>query len=101
MAVVVVFTSVRTQTHRDEYASMAAEMEQRVAGYPGFQRMESVRDPSTGRGVTVAWFEDHEAVRAWRVDAEHAEAQRRGKQDFYQHYTVTVADVVREYEGPR
>ena len=101
MAVVVVFTSRRTLTHAEEYAAMAAEMERRVADHPGFVRMSSVRDPATGHGITVAWFEDDAAVRAWRADDEHARAQHRGMTDFYDHYTVTVAEVLREYEGPR
>jgi heme-degrading monooxygenase HmoA len=99
MTVAVVFTSRRTPTHDDEYGPMSARMVALVQEQPGFIRMSSVRDPESREGITVAWFEDEESVRAWRAHPDHQEAQRRGIADFYEHYEVTVATVVREYGG--
>ena len=101
MTVAVVFTSRRTPTHDEEYAAMAARMDALVRDQPGFIRMSSVRDPQTREGITVAWFEDDESVRAWKAHVEHAEAQRRGVADFYEEYQVTVATVDREYRWMR
>ena len=97
MTVAVVFTSRRTATHDEEYAAMAARMDELVRDQPGFLRMSSVRDPRTREGITVAWFADEESVRAWKSHVEHLEAQRRGVADFYEEYQVTVATVDREY----
>ena len=97
MTVTVVFTSRRTATHDDEYAAMAARMDELVRDQPGFLRMTSVRDPRTREGITVAWFADEESVRAWKSHVEHLEAQRRGVAEFYEEYQVTVATVDREY----
>ena len=97
MSVVVVFTSRRTVEHDDEYHEMAARMEELVALQPGFQRVMSVRDPISRRGITVAYFEDDAAVLAWKAHPEHAQAQRRGIAAFYDDYEVTVADVRRQY----
>ena len=101
MTVAVVFTSRRTPTHGEEYARMAADMEALVRGQPGFVRMTSVRDPDSREGITVAWFRDEDAVRQWREQAEHLLAQRRGREDFYEQYEVTVATVEREYRWHR
>lgn len=97
MTVAVVFTSRRTLTQDEDYAAMAERMNALVRDQPGFIRMTSVRDPRTREGITVAWFEDHESVRAWKSHVEHVEAQRRGVADFYEEYRVTVATVDREY----
>lgn len=97
MTVAVIFTSRRTPDHDEEYAEMAARMDQLVREQPGFISITSVRDPLTRQGVTVGYFVDEEAVRAWREHPEHAEAQRQGIADFYEEYHVTVANVAREY----
>ena len=101
MTVAVVFTSRRTPDHGEEYARMAARMEELVREQPGFLRMTSVRDPGSREGITVAWFTDEEAVAAWRVQVEHAQARERGRAAFYEEYEVTVATVDREYRWQR
>jgi heme-degrading monooxygenase HmoA len=95
--IAVVFVSRRALTHDDEYADMAQRMEELVHDQPGFVDMVSVRDPLTRQGITVAYFEDEESVAAWKAQAEHVEAQRRGVADFYESYDVTVAQIVRQY----
>ncbi len=97
MTVAVIFTSRRTLDHEEEYSVMAARMDELVREQPGFVSITSVRDPRTREGITVACFIDEDAVRAWRQQPEHAEAQRRGIADFYEEYHVTVANVAREY----
>lgn len=97
MTVAVIFTSRRTLDHEDEYAALAIRMEELVRQQPGFLDMVSVRDPQTRVGVTVAYFEDEVAVRAWKAHPEHADAQRRGIADLYEEYHVTVAEVRRDY----
>lgn len=97
MTVAVIFTSRRTVDHEEEYARMAARMDELVREQPGFISITSVRDPRTREGITVGHFTDEDAVRAWREHPEHAEAQRRGVADFYEEYRVTVTTVDREY----
>jgi len=53
-----------------------------------------VRD---GVGITVSYWRDEESARAWKRVAEHVEAQRRGRAQWYVAYRVRVAEVVREY----
>lgn len=98
MAVVVVFASRRTEQHDHEYGEMSARMADLAREQPGFISMTSVRHPETREGMTVAYFADDDAVRAWKANVEHQEAQRRGIADFYEAYRVTVATVVRDYE---
>ena len=53
MTVAVIFTSRRTADHDEEYAVMAARMDELVREQPGFISITSVRDPLTREGVTV------------------------------------------------
>ena len=100
-SVAVIFTSRRTMTHADDYAAMAARMDELVRQQPGFIDSISTRDPQTRIGITVAYFIDDSAARAWKQDAEHLIAQRRGATDFYEWYAVTVATVTRAHRWNR
>ena len=93
----VVFTSRRTTTHAEDYAAMAARMDELVRQQPGFIDSISTRDPQTRIGITVAYFMDDESARSWKQHAEHLVAQQRGARDFYEWYAVTVATVTRAY----
>jgi heme-degrading monooxygenase HmoA len=98
--IAVVFVSHRTSEHDDDYAEMADRMEHLAREQPGFVDIVSVRDPVSRIGITVAYFEDEASVLAWKRHPEHREAQRRGVADFYEQYSVTVAEVQRHYAFP-
>jgi heme-degrading monooxygenase HmoA len=71
-------------------------MEELATQQPGYLGIESARGLD-GHGITVSYWTDEDAARAWKRVAEHAEAQRRGREQWYESYTVRVATVQREY----
>lgn len=91
----VVFTSVRAEEDHG-YAETAGRMEELVREVPGFLGYESARTPG-GVGITVGYFRDEEAIAAWRANAEHQEAIRRGRAGWYERYSVHVGKVERSY----
>jgi len=95
--VAVIFTSVRTSGDNG-YAATAARMDELAAEQPGYLGIESARNDD-GFGITVSYWSDEDAARSWKQVAEHLEAQRRGRDEWYRSYTVRVATVTREY-GP-
>lgn len=95
--VVVVFTSRLSGADEEEYAARSAELAEQVEHHPGFLRRISMRDPVTREGITLAWFTGDEAVQAWKRHPDHAQAQRRGRESFYDAYHLTVAEVIRDY----
>ena len=99
MTVAVIFASRRTADYDDEYAVLAARMDELAREQPGFVDIMGVRDPVTREGVTVSFFVDEAAARAWKQHPEHLEAQRLGRERFYEEYRVWVADVTRSYAG--
>ena len=93
----VIFTSTRTR-HADElYAEWLEITSKLVQEIPGFISSFSHRDPTTRKGVTVAYFETEESLLAWKELPRHLEAQSLGRSDFYQEYEVFVCKVERHY----
>ena len=95
----VIFTSLRTDGDNG-YAVMSRRMEELAAEQPGFLGIESAREDV---GLTVSYWRDDDAARAWKQVAEHLVAQERGRSTWYSDYQVRVATVTRSYgpDGPR
>lgn len=93
---VVVFVSRRSGADAEGYGAMAERMEQLARAQPGFVGMHSVRGED-GVGITVCYWQSAEAIAAWKRDVEHAAAQQRGRERWYESYAVTVARVERQY----
>jgi len=58
--------------------------------------MDHAQNPG-GLGITVAYFRDADALTQWRTNAEHQAAQKRGRDSWYQSYTLHVAKVERSH----
>ncbi|MEN3301127.1 antibiotic biosynthesis monooxygenase [Pseudonocardia sp.] len=93
--VAVIFTSLRSDGDRG-YSAMADAMAALAREQPGYLGVESARE---GVGITVSYWRDEHAARAWKDVAAHLVAQRRGRDVWYSDYRVRVAQVLREY-GP-
>ena len=96
-SVAVIFHSVRRAVDDEAYAEMAERMNVLAAQQPGYLGVRSVRDPQTREGISVSYWRDDASARAWKSVAEHLEAQRRGREEWYAEYDVIVAEVVRAY----
>jgi len=91
----VIFTNQRTSGDRG-YSAMADHMMELAAQQSGFLGAESTRDDE-GFGITVSYWTSEEAIRAWKANAEHQEAQTEGKKTWYADYALRVAKVERAY----
>ncbi|WP_251976149.1 antibiotic biosynthesis monooxygenase family protein [Salinicola avicenniae] len=89
----VIFTSLMTE-EVDGYAAMAERMVALASQQPGFLGMESAREEV---GVTVSYWSSLEAIRAWKAQLDHREAQRFGRERWYAAYRTRIARVEREY----
>lgn len=77
-----------------DYGATAARMSELAASMPGFLGYESTRG-ADGFGITVSYWSSLDAIEAWRAHAEHALAQRAGREQFYATYDLRVARVER------
>ena len=89
----VIFTSLRSADD-DGYAPMAEQMARLAAAQPGYLGVEFAHESV---GITVSYWVDDAAARAWKGVAEHVVAQRLGAQRWYEAYRVRVATVTRDY----
>lgn len=94
--VAVIFTSVRVDDDLHAYNDMADEMAALAAIQPGYLGMESVRNEQ-GTGITVSYWCDDAAARAWKANARHLVAQEKGRDCWYKAYHIRVATVTRAY----
>ncbi|WP_328499308.1 antibiotic biosynthesis monooxygenase [Streptomyces sp. NBC_00414] len=93
----VVFTSVRTQDGgAEEYGETNERMEELVREIPGYLGMDYAGSPG-GPAITVGYFRDADAIEEWRSNVEHRAAQKRGRAEWYERYTLHVAKVERSH----
>ena len=96
--IAVIFSSVRTRGDAG-YELMSQRMEELARSQPGFLGMESVRD-AEGRGITVSYWTDEEAIALWKRDAEHRVVQELGRTRWYESYALHVCRVLRTGHHP-
>lgn len=90
----VIFTTLRTEKGVDEYGAMAAAMVELAAVQPGFLGIESARE---GLGITVSYWENLDATAAWKRNAAHGVAQKRGREEWYSAFRLRICKVERDY----
>jgi len=95
----VIFSSMRTPGDQG-YEAMAERMVELARRQPGFLGVESARG-ADGFGLNVSYWASEAAIEAWREQADHLLAQRMGSERWYEHFTITVARVLRTREGRR
>ena len=84
----------RTEQYFDLAASLRPELET-VDGFISVERFESVATP--GKYVSISFWRDADAVKAWREHAGHAIAQDKGKTEVFADFRISVAEVQRQY----
>ncbi|MCL1095303.1 antibiotic biosynthesis monooxygenase family protein [Shewanella kaireitica] len=89
----VVFTS-RLSNDTDGYAAMGERMEALAATQPGFLGIESAREEL---GITVSYWQSLDAIKAWKQNAEHLNAQAKGKTRWYSEFALRISKVERDY----
>lgn len=94
--VAVIFTSRRSAGDNAACRAMAEEMTRLAAEQPGYLGQESARD-ADGFGITVSYWTDEAAVRAWKRHRDHLDVQARGRERWYEAYEVRIATVTRAY----
>lgn len=98
----VIFTSTVTEAI-DGYEEMAKQMESLAKKQKGFLGIDSARNYtssqlSAGVGITVSYWESLDAIKNWKANSEHLQAQQKGRNQWYDWYNVRICKVEREYE---
>ncbi|ESX49695.1 MULTISPECIES: antibiotic biosynthesis monooxygenase [unclassified Mesorhizobium] len=96
--IAVIFEVQPAEGKRDAYLGIAAELRPLLDGIDGFisiERFQSLGDPN--RVLSLSFWRDEEAVKAWRNTEEHRQAQHAGRGGIFAGYRLRIAHVVRDY----
>lgn len=97
--ILTVFRSRLRSGVESAYQPVARAMSELAHASAGFVSEEHFESP-TGERVTIVRFTDRQSHDAWAANARHREAQRRGREEFYEFYDITVAEVSHERHFP-
>ena len=96
--IAVIFEVEPAPGRRDAYLSIAAGLRPMLDGIDGFisiERFQSLANPD--RVLSLSFWRDEEAVKAWRNTQEHRAAQSAGRGGIFSGYRLRIASVVRDY----
>jgi len=93
--IVTVFRSRLMPGLQDEYVALVSRMQQIARTIPGYISHKGFW-ADDGERVTIVEFKDEASQRAWRTNARHIEAQRLGRQKYYETYDIQVCNVLHE-----
>ena len=96
--IAVIFEVQPAEGRRDAYLGIAANLRPLLDGIDGFisiERFQSLAD--TNRILSLSFWRDEEAVKAWRNTEEHRQAQQAGRGGIFAGYRLRIAHVVRDY----
>jgi heme-degrading monooxygenase HmoA len=96
--IAVIFEVQPAEGKRDAYLGTAAELKPLLESMDGFisvERFQSLTDPK--RMLSLSFWRDEEAVKAWRNTEEHRQAQRAGRGGIFAGYRLRIAHVLRDY----
>jgi heme-degrading monooxygenase HmoA len=96
--IAVIFEVQPRDGRQDDYLGTAAHLKpllERADGFISIERFQSLARP--GRILSLSFWRDEEAVRAWRNTEEHRLAQAAGRGGIFADYRLRVAQVLRDY----
>ena len=94
----VIFEVWPAEGHTQHYLDLAAALRPELDAVEGFisiERFQSLAEP--GKLLSLSFWRDEEAVRAWRNGFSHRATQAKGRSNVLENYRLRVAGVVRDY----
>jgi heme-degrading monooxygenase HmoA len=96
--IAVIFEVWPAAGRRDDYLAVAAALRDdltRIDGFISVERFESLTEP--GKLLSLSFWRDEQAVKAWRTQTRHREGQVKGRGGIFAEYRLRVASVLRDY----
>jgi heme-degrading monooxygenase HmoA len=84
----------RQQDYLDIAAALKPELE-KIDGFISVERFQSLG--TEGKILSLSFWRDEAAVRAWRNIEHHRQAQQAGRSGVFRDYRLRVAAVLRDY----
>ncbi len=82
----------------DRYFELAASLRSELQKIDGFISVERFQSLTTkGKYVSLSFWRDEAAIKAWRAHMGHQLAQKEGKESVFRDFRIRVAQVMRDY----
>lgn len=96
--IAVIFEVWPAEGHQDHYLRIAAGLKAELETMDGFisvERFQSLTTP--GKLLSLSFWRDEAAVKAWRNRERHRAAQAEGRGGVFADYHLRIAQVLRDY----
>jgi heme-degrading monooxygenase HmoA len=93
--IVTIFRNRLKPENVEEYYAWAARIAALAKSMPGYVSHKGFT-AEDGERVTIVEFADQASHEAWSRQAQHVEAKKKGRADFYTEYKIQVCTVQRE-----
>ncbi|HUK59314.1 MAG TPA: antibiotic biosynthesis monooxygenase [Stellaceae bacterium] len=84
----------RQKDYLDIAAALRAELD-KIDGFISIERFESLS--TKGKLLSLSFWRDAGAVKAWREQLDHRAAQAKGRAEIFADYRISVVAVERQY----
>lgn len=98
--IVTVFRSKLMPDVREDYVALVDRMVELAGAMPCYISHKGFF-AEDGERCTIVEFESEEAQRAWRMNPEHREAQKKAREIYYESYSSQVCEVKRAVKFER
>jgi heme-degrading monooxygenase HmoA len=96
--IAVIFEVEPREGMKDAYLDAAASLKpllEQAEGFISIERFQSLTQP--GKMLSLSFWRDEEAVKAWRNVEMHRRLQDAGRRSIFAGYRLRVASVLRDY----
>ena len=96
--IAVIFEVWPAAGHARHYLDLAAALRPDLEAIDGFisvERFQSLTEP--GKLLSLSFWRDEDAVRAWRNKPTHRATQAKGRGGVFENYRLRIAGVTRDY----
>ena len=96
--IAVIFEVEPREGRREAYLDAAARLRpilEKIDGFVSIERFQSITN--SGKMLSLSYWRDEEAVKAWRNQEGHRLTQAQGRNEIFADYSLNVAQVLRSY----
>ncbi|WDE10524.1 antibiotic biosynthesis monooxygenase family protein [Thalassomonas haliotis] len=95
----VIFEVCLNSSTKEDYFTLAGKLKTQLENIDGFisvERFQNLTDPD--KYLSLSFWQDEQAVKAWRNTLTHRQAQETGRNGIFADYRIRVASVLRDYD---
>jgi len=96
--IAVIFEVEPKAKHKQQYLDIAATLRpelEHIEGFISIERFQSLT--AENKILSLSFFRDEEAIKAWRNLNIHRHAQKTGRGKLFKDYRLRIAHVIRDY----